>query len=317
MRPASRIAVIDCGSNSIKVLVAERTAEGRFQVVRHATEETRISTGIGQAGLCFSEETMRAGVASIVRLAEVAQACGAEQLAIVATSAVRDAVNGAEFRERVAKAVGLTPRLLSGEEEALYIARGVALDPDLQNTKDFHLCDLGGGSLELVHFFQGNIRQKVSLPLGAVRLKEQFLQHPENALTEAEQERIRRAVQTAISCAYFFFSTPVLVGTGGAVSHTRGLLAALAGIPLERYSCQITQENLSSLRARLCALPLSERERLPGLPRQRADIMPVALCVLETVLILSGAPTLQHSFYNLRYGLAAELLGLGNAVPTS
>ncbi|MDX2110221.1 MAG: phosphatase [Verrucomicrobiota bacterium] len=308
------VAVVDCGSNSIKVLVATLDVEGKLLRLDEATEETRISRGIGggsDSPLHLCEEAMSAGVESISRLLERAHQYNPTQWQIVATSAVRDAANGAEFRERVLRVTGVPVRLLSGDEEALGIGRGVAQDPQFAGCTDFQLCDLGGGSLELLDFCAGAVRQKVSLPLGAVRLTERFVNDVHLAIPVEEQQRIVDHVHAVVQQSGYKFPNPagILAGTGGAITYTRLLLGAQSGLTeLTSIPAEITHATMHELCNQLCSLSLDERCALRGLPRKRADIMPAALLTLRTVLELAGIASLRHSLYNLRYGLAAQCL---------
>ena len=118
-----RAAVIDVGSNSIKLLVADRAPGGLREIVS-TTLEVRIGTGIGSGKPSLTHEGMERGVAAISRLVSDAKAQGAERFMAVATSAVRDASNGGVFREQVQAATGLELRILTGIEEANGIGRG-------------------------------------------------------------------------------------------------------------------------------------------------------------------------------------------------
>jgi exopolyphosphatase/guanosine-5'-triphosphate,3'-diphosphate pyrophosphatase len=172
------VAVIDIGSNSIKLLVASRDAEGRIATLASRTLDARISAGISQEAPELTEESMQRGIGAIRELLAVAAPLSSRQTILVATSAVRDAVNGQVFRERVRQATGQAIRLLSGEEEANLIGRGLTCDPALADLRDFYVFDLGGGSLECLAFRDRRIEQAVSLQLGCVRLTEQFVRDP-------------------------------------------------------------------------------------------------------------------------------------------
>ena len=166
----SCVAIIDIGSNSIKILVATRTTSGDFAALKTKTLDARISAGISKAKPELSEDGMARGLVAIRELLADAAAFEPAKIVLVATSAVRDATNGAMFRERVKTATGHEIRILTGDEEANLIGRGLTCDPALRGLKDFYVFDLGGGSLECLAFRERKIVQAMSLQLGCVRL---------------------------------------------------------------------------------------------------------------------------------------------------
>ena len=160
------VAIIDIGSNSIKLLVAGRAADGALCSHLMHTVDARISAGISREHPRLSAAGMAAGLAAVRELVARAAPLAPARTVMVATSAVRDAENGAEFRAEVQAATGVAVRLLSGEEEANYIGRGLASDPALSGLRDFYVFDLGGGSLECLAFRDRRVVQAVSLPPG-------------------------------------------------------------------------------------------------------------------------------------------------------
>src|SRR5262245_15760732 len=128
---SSPVAVIDIGSNSIKILVARRAADGRIEPLKIRTIDARISAGISQANPRLSEDGMARGLAAIQELLAEAAPFQPARITLVATSAVRDAANGPAFREQVRAVTGQTIRILSGDEEANLIGRGLTADPAL------------------------------------------------------------------------------------------------------------------------------------------------------------------------------------------
>ncbi len=301
------VSVIDIGSNTIKHLVA---ASG-MRILEHGSEDVRIGTGMGKEGpVRLLPEAMRAAADCVSDLWESAEAFSPTKRAIVATSAVRDAVNRDEFIAMVKADTGAEIRVLSGEEEAQYVGAGVARDPNISAYKPFYLMDLGGGSLELLEYSGGIVRQKVSLPLGAVRLKEKLVRDASAALSPGEMAEIGDYIALTVAASGFSFHNPgALIGTGGGLTHARFMIAAQEGVKKSDSSPTVKIHDMRRLMRKLAALTLAERLAIKNLPPTRADIMPVALVVITTVMELAMASSIVHSFYNLRYGLAAELLG--------
>jgi exopolyphosphatase/guanosine-5'-triphosphate,3'-diphosphate pyrophosphatase len=323
----SPVAIIDIGSNSIKLLVAARGRGGRPEMLLSRTIEARISAGISRARPRLSAAGMARGLAAVRELLAAAAPLAPQGTVLVATSAVRDASNGQEFRRRVLAETGHTIRILTGKEEANLIGRGLTCDPALAGLQNFYVFDLGGGSLECVAFRRRRVVQAVSLPLGCVRLTEKFVPRPNRpfpatarrqiadhvrqTLSETGAQRSPKSVSSSRSG--FVFSLPAgatAVGTGGTVTTVRAILAARRGKPLERISTRVTVAELRRMLARTGGLPLANRKRIPGLPPARADVFPAALATLIAVAEAGRLPTLRHSLYNLRWGLAAQELNV-------
>lgn len=304
------VAVIDIGSNSIKMLVARRDRAGGLQTLKSRTLDARISAGIAQAKPTLSEEGMLRGLGAVRELVAEAAEYAPGRIVLVATSAVRDATNGAVFRQRVKAATRHDIRILTGEEEANYIGRGLTCDPALADLRDFFVFDLGGGSLECLSFGNRRIKQALSLQLGCVRLTEKFIKDPAAAVPAAALEAVAAHVRAELEKSGFKFTPapPAAVFTGGSMSAVRSIQGAKQGLRLEQTPALIEVPVMRDLLAALAPLPLAQRKAVPGLPAARADVFPAALATMLAVAEAAGLDRFHHSLHNLRYGLAAELL---------
>tara|TARA_B100001027_G_scaffold92959_1_gene63769 strand:+ start:2075 stop:3028 length:954 start_codon:yes stop_codon:yes gene_type:complete len=305
------VAVIDVGSNSIKLLVARAGATSNsLETLCSETIETRISGGISSKLPSLNEDAITAGSATIAKLQKMAQNYQPDHTVIVATSAVRDAINSDDFIQNVAEATGLQIRTLSGTEEAKYIGQGITCDPAIGGMTSFIQTDIGGGSLELIRFDAGQIQQAISLQLGAVRLTERFIEDADAPLTLKIEASIRRYVTEQLMSSDFDFSPAELplIGTGGAYTVSRAMLVVDTESKIEHSSPHLERSTLSHLKNKLAPLPLKERLSIPHLPAARADIMPTALITIDALLEVANRSKLTHSFYNLPYGVAANLL---------
>lgn len=305
------VAVIDIGSNSIKALVADRAPDGSIRPLATKTLDARISAGISRATPRLSEEGIARGLEAIRELLAFAAPHSPQRTILVATSAVRDAHNGADFRERVRAATGHEIRILTGDEEANLIGRGLTCDPALADLRDFYVFDLGGGSLECLAFRDRRIEQAASLQLGCVRLTEQFIPDRASPVPHEALVTIARHTKETLTHSSFHFSLPrhaAVVGTGGTITTARAIFAAQAGRTLERIDPTIAIGQFRTLLAELASLPLSQRQQIDGLPPARADVYPTALATLIALAEAGGFSSYRHSLYNLRFGLAAETL---------
>ncbi|HEV8072512.1 MAG TPA: phosphatase [Opitutaceae bacterium] len=304
------VAVIDIGSNTIKLLVAARDESGQPIERAARTIDARISAGISQKPPRLSEAGMAAGVAAIRDLLATAAPLAPTRTILVATSAVRDAANGADFCARVRAATGHDIRTLTGDEEANLIGAGLLCDPALAGLNDFYVFDLGGGSLECLAFRARRIAQETSLPLGCVRLTEKFVADPAAPFpTEARTAIVRHVKQTFAGSGFSFtLAGAAAIFAGGSVTTVRAIFAAHHGKNLREISPVVTVPELHALLNRVAPLSLEERKKTSGLPPARADVFPTALATILAVAETAGLQEFQHSFYNLRWGLAAEAL---------
>lgn len=304
------VAVVDIGSNSIKILVANRDETGRIQALLTKTIDARISAGISREKPELSPEGMDHGLAAIRELLVEASPFSPARIVLVATSAVRDAANGGDFRVRVKAATGHDIRILSGDEEANLIGRGLTLDPALDTLRDFYVFDLGGGSLECLRFRDRVVIQSASLQLGCVRLTERFIKDPAAPLQAGECNTLARHVRAELKRSSFRFPVvaPAAVFAGGSMSTVRAIKGARHGLTLEDTPAIIGTDTLGGLLDELSLMTLEQRKAVPGLPAARADVFPAALVTIITVADYAHIERFHHSLHNLRWGLAAEAL---------
>ncbi len=306
------VAVVDIGSNTIKVLVAGRSADGRPVALLMRSIEARISAGIGAGEPRLGEEGMARGLAAIRTLLGDAEQHSPAATLLVATSAVRDAANGPDFCARIRSATGRTVRILSGMEEAGLIGRGLLCDPALAGLDDFFVVDLGGGSLECLQFAGRKIVRAASPQLGCVRLTEAFVADPSRPFEPAAGRAIAAQVRLELDRAGLAIpASATVVGTGGTLATLRAVLAGRPGVPLGETEAVIPLARISGALESLGAMSLAERREVPGLTPGRADVFPAALATFEALARISGFGAYRHSFYNLRWGVAAEALGAG------
>lgn len=305
------VAVIDIGSNTIKLLVALRATDGSLLPLETRSLDARISAGISADRPRLSPQGMASGLAAVEELVQAAQPYAPRLTVIVATSAVRDAANGAEFRERIRVSTGHAVRVLSGGEEAALIGRGLTTDPALRDRSDFYVFDLGGGSLECLAIRTRRLQQAASLPLGCVRLTERFVADPHAPFGRDSEAAIANYTRRVLETSGFEFAldgSPLAVGTGGTMATARAIIGARDGKSFDQTDPVVPVARLRELLSWLGALPVAERRRVPGLPPARADVFPAALTTLIAVAEAGRISAYHNSLYNLRYGVADEAL---------
>jgi exopolyphosphatase/guanosine-5'-triphosphate,3'-diphosphate pyrophosphatase len=304
------VAVIDIGSNSIKALVAiQGTSKNSIVPLFEETKEVRISAGIAGNPPTLRQESIEAGVKAVSDLWKSCQSYGPLAGArIVATAAVRAAHNGHVFSRAVEDSTGIQTDTLSGEEEADGIAHGVLTDPAVEYAQDvFSAVDLGGGSMELIHFEKGAVTHRHSLPLGSVRLCEQFFSDKCKPIPNVEQNALKAFVREQLEQAGVPLIPP-LIGCSGGLTALRAMRASEQGSSIEEASPVFTRSYMEAFGNRVISSDHQERINELGLPEPRADIFPAAFLTFQALLELSQADCIIHSLHNLRYGLAWRLL---------
>ncbi len=304
------VAAIDIGSNTIKALVATRNEHGLLESIEQRALDSRISEGISGDSMRLTDNAMADGLEAVAELMAMIAPHHPEKIGIVATSAVREASNGGTFAKRVEDVAGYPLQILDGEAEAKLIGRGLLCDPAMSKWDDFHVFDLGGGSLEVLTFKDRKLEQAVSLPLGCVRLTEKFVADHDAPFVPAEGEAIRAFVRHTLQAADITWleEQPVAAFTGGTITTSRAMVAAAREITFHETQPQVTVELLGAILKKLGSLPLSDRRVVPGLPAKRADVMPTALATVIALAEFANLTEFQHSLYNLRWGLADSLL---------
>lgn len=305
-----RLAAIDLGTNTVRLLVVE--VSGReWRALHEEQRVTRLGEGQAAAGI-LQAAAMRRTAEAVAAFARRAKDLDVHDVRIVATSAVREAVNRADFLAEVHRSSGRTVRVISGEEEARLTLLGVSEGlPGLGG--DFLLFDIGGGSTEFVLARAGRAVEAVSLRLGVVELAERFRSRgPVDAASrEAMAALIGERLTAGLTEAILRHGAPTLVGSAGTVT----TLAAL-DLGLEAYDAgrvhghRLTRAAVQRLGARLGALGLAERAALPCLEPGRADLIVPGSVICLTVLDALGFDSLVVSDRGLREGILCEILAV-------
>ena len=304
------VAAVDIGSNTIKALVAKRNEHGLLESVEQRTLDSRISDGISGSSMRLTDDAMAEGLEAVTELMAMISAHEPDRVGIVATSAVREATNGDVFAKRIEDVAGHKLQVLDGEEEARLIGRGLLCDPAMTKWEDFHVFDLGGGSLELLTFRKRELKRAVSLPLGCVRLTEKFVDDRAAPFSAQSGEAIRSHVRRQLidTDIEFLEDKPLAAFTGGTMTTSRAILAAAKDVGFSKTSSRVTVELLGAILKKLGSLPLEDRRVIPGLPAKRADVMPTALATVIALAEFARLTEFQHSLYNLRWGLVDSML---------
>ncbi len=323
----TRLAAIDIGSNSVRLIVAETDGAGSYRVLDDEKEITRLGRGLHKSGK-LHPETQEHSAVTIARMKSIAEGYGASRIRVVGTAACRDASNAEEFVALVRRRSGLEVEIIRPEQEALLAYRSAARAFDLTSTPAA-VVDLGGGSLEIVLSAEtgrsaarskgpggGVIERVYSLPLGAVRMTEQF-GGPKHAAGKRFDELTRSArTQLKEAIGKLPFVPRLVIGTGGTFTTLASILmqrqpeSAEAGqLPSSVQGREIRRSDVRHVLDYLRKLPLKERAGTPGLPADRADIIVAGLVVIDELFRALKVNTLHVHEGGIRDGLLLDMSG--------
>ncbi len=300
------IGVVDVGSNTARFVAFEASHSGTVRAFFETKESPRLGLGTGPDGR-LSAAAIERGVRAVEHFALSVRSLGLPRTIAVATSAVRDAPNGAEFVRRVERATGVLLRVISGAEEARYAYLGIAgaweLDHDI-------VSDLGGGSLQLAEVRAGQLRNSVSVPLGVLRLSQRFLDHDPPKRREVEE--LRDYVRETLGSVFEAFGGKNyrLFGIGGTVRSLARAAIELRDYPIERvHGYPLWDHDLEALGELLGEMSAAKRRAIPGIGSDRADVVIAGIVVLQELLRATDAGRILVAGTGIREGLALEAIG--------
>lgn len=302
-----KYATIDIGTNSVRLLLCAFD-EGEFHNVNKKVEMTRLGKGVNETKtleLERIEETAKV----VRRFVEESHEFGVDNLYIMATSAVRDAVNSSVFTDRIFQDTGIAIDVISGELEAEIGFAGVMAG--VNNESGLHLViDIGGGSTELIVGDHEGILFSMSLDVGAVRMTGAFLN--QDPVDSSELEKMRRAIDDITDSVYGTlrnFSVTKAIGIGGTAASYATMLKKMEVYDRENiHGTVVTIENIREINVQLERMTNMERKDIVGLEEKRADIIFAGGIILEKILSSLGIESFKFSdFDNLEGYLVHSL----------
>ena len=302
-----RVAVIDIGTNSTRLLVADVGDPGIDEVERVSTV-TRLGRGVDHSG-ALSADAIEDVCGVIDQYLTRIEALGAEATSVIATSAVRDATNGDAFVAELRERFGLDARILSGQREAELTYEGAISEGGRDGT--ILVCDIGGGSTEIVVGTGGEISLHDSLQIGVVRHTERFL--ADDPPTASQLEALASDVHDRLAEALSGIEPPRIERAIG-VAGTPSSLAAV-DLALEPYDPKAVEGHrleigtVQTWLSRLAAMPLAERREVTGLHPDRAQAIVAGLVILIEVMRSFGLDGIEVSEHDILYGSALAAAG--------
>lgn len=297
---ARRLAAIDIGSNSVRLVVAQLLPGGQFRVLDEERETTRLAHSLGSSGE-LSPQAIDATLVALRRFMTIAQGLSVANVRVIATCAVREAENGAELCRLVADQLGLTVEVISPQEEAQYAFLSVKQAFDLSE-RNVAVADIGGGSTEILFASGGLIEEIIPTHLGAVRLSEmlgaQLFADDYQRMTQLIDRELKQHLPKPP------FVPQVLVGTGGTFTTLASILAAERGLQgTDVTGFRTSRANVKHLAERLHAMSLKQRRGVTGLNPDRADIIVPGLAVIDRLMRRLKVNTVRVHTGGVRDGL--------------
>lgn len=297
-----RFAAIDCGTNTFHLLIAEPLPEGGFrEVYRERSFIKLASEGIERIG----DSPYRRALKTLQHFAAVVRKYRVDAVRVSGTAALRTAENGPELVAEVEATTGLTINVIPGREEARLIYRGVNAAVGPQQGRRL-VMDIGGGSVEFIIVDEKGVRWFDSFPVGVAVLYKHF--HRTDPISEAEVEETRQFLREELSelvTALHTYPTTHLIGAAGTFDVIADVLGAERPTP---HSAAINLAGFRALYERVLVATQDERHAMHDIPSDRADMIVVALILVELVLDLAATDRMTVSHFSLKEGMLAEMM---------
>jgi exopolyphosphatase/guanosine-5'-triphosphate,3'-diphosphate pyrophosphatase len=295
-----RVGVIDLGSNTTRLIVMAYTPDYSFRLVDEVSETVRLAEGVDETRMLQPEPIMRA-VEALRMFETFCRSTGVETVIAVGTSAIREALNQEQFWEALRRVSSLDLRIISAEEEAYYGYLGPA---NALNLRDGFIFDTGGGSTQVVHVQDGHSLHSFSIQAGVLRFTERYVKS--DPISRRDLRELRQAAREAFASLDWLAAGPDLrlAGMGGTVRTLARMDQKQRNYPLDRlHGYVLDRSTLSEFIESLARKNRREREAIPGLKSDRADVTLAGAVIIDALLERSGFTEVHVSGQGVREGL--------------
>ena len=302
----TRVAAIDCGTNSVRLLVADVDTPVPTDVVRRM-EIVRLGRGVDRTGR-LAPEAIEATRVALADYATQIRDLGASRTRMVATSATRDAANADEFQSMVERTLGVTPEVVTGEEEAHLSFAGAVQGLPADLAAPYLVVDIGGGSTEFVLGTAEPV-SAISVDIGCVRMTERHLvdDPPTPDQIAAAERDIEAAVDRALT-AVPGRNARTLVGLAGSVTTVTGLALGLDQYrPEVIHHARVSYEQVATVTADLLAMTRAQRLALPVMHPGRADVIGAGALILKVLMREAGQGAVVASEHDILDGICLSI----------
>ncbi len=303
----SRLAAIDVGSNSLRLVVAQVERDGTYRILDEEREMTRLSEGLDLTG-SLSEQAIERSLQALGKMKAIADGFQVRQLRAIATSAVREASNGQSFRDEALRRLQIPIEVITADDEARFAFRSAARHFKLDGTLTA-VVDIGGGSAEVVLAAESMIERVYSLPLGAVRMTERF--GLLGRITSEQIKRLRRDIDLTLKehMGRAPFEPDTMIGSGGTFTTIADIIRCRReGKSDSSHGYLMTVAEVEELFNQLAGMSLEERKRVPGLNPSRADIIVAGAAVILRLARRLGIQQILVNERGIRDGLLLSMI---------
>ena len=302
-----RLAGVDIGTLTCRLLIADISVDGRLTELRSDRRILRLGEGVDQTKQ-LSVAAMDRVLQCLTEWRELINAARIDAVAVVATSAVRDATNRDEFLDRVKRETGFEVELISGEEEARRTMLGICSGLPISVT-DVLALDIGGGSTEFILDRPGQPPIVRSIDIGVVRLCERLLRHdpPTNEEVQQAREWVERETKAAVS-DMGNYQTATFVGTAGTITSLAAMAQKLPTYePTRIHNHQLQLSTIQEIEQTLLSRKKTDRVGLPGLEKGREEVIAAGAIIIRTIMETLGVSKMLVSDLGLREGVLIDL----------
>ncbi|MCD8533393.1 MAG: hypothetical protein LR011_00830 [Verrucomicrobia bacterium] len=299
-----RKTVIDIGTNSVKLLVAE-VEDGRVTPLAEESVQTRLGKGLYDSGQ-LAPDTMAHSLEIMRQYQQTSHALNSQSIRILATSAMRDASNSEEFASHIEQLTGVKVEVISGQDEASLAFLGV--QEQIQDPSEPVLViDVGGGSTEMILGAHHIVHQFCSLPLGSVRCYEmqKIADPPTTGNLDTSRQIILDQINQLNQAQWLIqgASPAMMISTGGTAAAMACMLKKASHLDRETIdNLRLTRQNISEIGQTLWSVDLATRRKIPGIPKKKADILIMGVLIHEVICEFFGVSVCLPSTKGLRYG---------------
>lgn len=298
-----KAAILDIGTNAIKFLIAEKSANGDWETVLDISQVTRLGQGLHSSGV-VNTAAMERSIAAIQKFLGIAREQRVDQILAVGTMALRSAANARDFVERLRREANLNIQIIDGEEEArlswLAVISSLPI-PDAQ----WLIFDVGGGSTEFILSQGRQLLGKISLNIGVVRLTEQIL--ISDPVTDEEVQLANRSIRDAFQAISWSGPIAALVGVGATMTTLGAMRHQLRHYHANLiHGLQLSYDEVNTLLSALKSKTIAERKQMPGLPADRADVILAGGMIVSAIMEQMQSESVIISDRGVRHGLLID-----------
>lgn len=295
-----KIGIIDLGSNTARLLIVEMFTDGHYMVVDQLKESVRLGQDMDRDGF-LKPKRIEETIKTLKTFKRLCDASGVDRIIAVGTAAVRRAKNQRSFLDEIQVSCNITIRVLSEEEEAILVYRGVINTMDIPKGL---ILEIGGGSTKIIYYNRRNLLNYASLPFGAVTLTDLFASDESPEVAAAHVEEFFTEQLKKIDWLKEVDPEAQMIGVGGSFRNLFKIAKLVRKYPLDTpHNYKLASEDFTGVYDMLKALDVDKRKKIKGLSPSRADIMPAALAIIKSFVSYMNIGEFTIGGNGLREGL--------------